>query len=42
MGNKDKIDGVFISVAEKWVESVEWVLIVKLVLGDRLADVFSA
>ena len=47
MGSKEQIDGVCIFVAQKWVDSVvgverqtEWVILVKLVLGDRLVNVF--
>jgi len=49
MGNKEKIDGVGIFVAEKWLDSVvgverhsKRVMIVKLVLGERPVNVFSA
>ena len=48
MGSKPKTDGVGIFVAEKWVDSVvsverhsERVLVLKMVLGDRLLDVFT-
>ena len=48
MGNEAKTDGVGIFVAEKWVDSVvrverhsERILVLKMVLGDRLLNVFS-
>ena len=47
MGSKAKTDGVWIFVAEKWVDSVvrverysERVLVLKMVLGDCLLNVF--
>ena len=49
MGSKAKTDGVRIFVAEKWVDSVvsverhsERVLVLKMVLGDCLLNVFTA
>ena len=45
MGNEAKTDGVGIFVAEKWADSVERhserILVLKMVLGDRLLNVFS-
>ena len=48
MGNEAKTDGVGIFVAEKWVDSVvrverhsERIMVLKMVLGDRLLNVFS-
>ena len=48
MGSEAKTDGVGIFVAEKWVDSVvsverhsERILILKMVLGDRLLNVFT-
>ena len=48
MGNESKTDGVGIFVAEKWADSVvrverhsERILVLKMVLGDRLLNVFS-
>ena len=47
MGNEAKTDGVGIFVAKKWVDSVvrverhsERILVLKMVLGDRLLNVF--
>ena len=48
MGNEAKTDGIGIFVAEKWVDSVvsverhsERIMVLKMVLGDRLLNVFS-
>ena len=48
MGNEAKTDGVGIFVAEKWADSVvrverhsERIMVLKMVLGDRLLNVFS-
>jgi len=48
MGNEAKTDGVGIFVAEKWADSVvrverhsERILVLTMVLGDRLLNVFS-
>ena len=48
MGNEAKTDGVGIFVAEKWADSVvrverhsEKIVVLKMVLGDRLLNVFS-
>ena len=48
MGNKAKTDGVGIFVAQKWADSVvrverhsERIMVLKMVLGDRLLNVFS-
>ena len=48
MGNETKTDGVGIFVAEKWVDSVvrverhsDRILVMKMILGDRLLNVFS-
>jgi len=48
MGSKAKTDGVWIFVAEKWIDSVvgverhsERVLVLKMVLGDCLLNVFT-
>ena len=48
MGSKAKTEGVGIFVAEKWVDSVvsvethsERILVLKMVLGDRLLNVFT-
>ena len=48
MGNEAKTDGVGIFVAEKWADNVvrvqrhsERILVLKMVLGDRLLNVFS-
>ena len=48
MGNEAKTDGVRIFVAEKWADSVvrverhsERIMVLKMVLGDRLLNVFS-
>ena len=47
MGNEAKTDGVEIFIAEKWADSVvrverhsERILVLKMVLGDRLPNVF--
>ena len=48
MGSKAKTDGVGIFIEEKWVDSVsverhsERVLVLKMVLGDCLLNVFTA
>jgi len=48
MGSEAKTEGVGIFVAEKWVDSVvsverhiERILVLKMVLGDRLLNVFT-
>ena len=48
MGNEAKTDGVGIFIAEKWADSVfrverhsERILVLKMVLGQRLLNVFS-
>jgi len=48
MGSEAKSEGVGIFVAEKWVDSVvsverhsERILVLKMVLGDRLLNVFT-
>jgi len=48
MGSEGKTEGVGIFVAEKWVNSVvsverhsERILVLKMVLGDRLINVFT-
>ena len=48
MGNEAKTDGVGIFVAEKWADSVvrverhsERIMVLKMVLGNRLLNVFS-
>ena len=48
MGSEAKTEGVGIFVAEKWVDSVvsverhsERIMVLKMVLGDRLLNVFS-
>ena len=48
MGSEAKTEGVGIFVAEKWVDSVvsverhsERILVLKMVLGGRLLNVFS-
>ena len=48
MGSEAKTEGVGIFVAEKWVDSVvsverhsERIMVLKIVLGDRLLNVFT-
>ena len=48
MGSEAKTEGVGIFVAEKWVDSVvsverhnERIMVLKMVLGDRLLNVFT-